>query len=39
MRQKIMARYCQNDYDSDEFDDFDDEHEHHKNKTKKYLRK
>jgi len=24
MKQKNMARYCQNDFDSDESDDFDD---------------
>ncbi len=24
MRRKNMAKYCQNDFDSDEFDDFDE---------------
>jgi hypothetical protein len=34
-----MARYHQNDYDSDEFDDSDDENEHRGKKTQKKSKK
>jgi hypothetical protein len=39
MKQKNMARYCPNNYDSDEFEDNDDEDEHYKKKTKKKCKK
>jgi hypothetical protein len=39
MRWKNMAKYRQNDFDSDEFDDYDDENEHHEKKTKQKSKK
>jgi hypothetical protein len=34
-----MAKYFQNDFDSDEFDDFNDEDEHHEKKIEKKSKK
>jgi hypothetical protein len=34
-----MAKYRQNDFDSDEFDGSDDEDEHHEKKTKRKSKK
>jgi hypothetical protein len=34
-----MARYCPNNYDSDEFKDSDDKDAHYKKKTKKKSKK